>query len=186
MKLLRSVRTQMVMAALLLLPALAVAQDTDKQKLIEVERAFAAQPNAGPQLAALVKQYLYDGPVSQLTGQGQVGTLSKSRVVELNSKPNPSDPNFKSSTSLSDFHVEIYGETGLVAYKMTNTDKGHKDAALNATDHYGCLDTFVKRNGQWYLVGTACSPAEPLPQAEWNAAKKAMAQQPKDVQDAYH
>jgi hypothetical protein len=88
--------------------------------------------------------------------------------------------------NLSDFQVEIYGETALVAYKVTNTDTGHKDAALNATDHFGCLDTFVKRNGQWLIVANACAPAEPLPQAEWNAVKKAMAQLPKDVKDAYH
>ena len=74
----------------------------------------------------------------------------------------------------------------LVSYKMTSTDTGHKDPALNATDHYGCLDTFVKRKGQWYAVGNACSLSEPLPQAEWNAEKKAMGEMPKDVQQAYH
>ncbi len=107
-------------------------------------------------------------------------------MVELNTAPNPADPGVKSTASASDFHVEIYGTTALVAYKFTNTDTGHKDAALNATDHYGCLDTFVKRTGNWVLVANACSPSEPLPQAEWNAVKKAMSEMPKDVKDAYH
>ena len=62
----------------------------------------------------------------------------------------------------------------LVSYKMTSTDTGHKDPALNATDHY------------LYAVGNACSLSEPLPQAEWNAKKKAMSEMPKDVQQAYH
>lgn len=186
MKFLRGGRAPIVVAALFLVALLATAQDADKQKIIEVEKAFAAQPNAGAESAAVAKQYLFDGTLIQLTGLGQVGTLPKSRIVELSSKPNPADPSVKSATTLSDFHVETYGETALAAYKMTNTDTGHKDAALNTTDHYGCLDTFVKRNGQWSLVANACTPSEPLPQAEWNAAKKAMAQQPKDVKDAYH
>jgi hypothetical protein len=186
MKYLGSARGLMIVAALFLLPTLAAAQDADKQKMIEIEKAFAAHPTAGPEAAAVAKQHLFDGTLVQLTGQGQVGVLPKSRIVELNSKPNPSDPNVKSTASVSDFHVEIYGDTALVAYKFTNTDTGHKDTALNTTDHYGCLDTFVKRDGQWSLVANACSPAEPLPQAEWNAAKKAMSEMPKDVKDAYH
>jgi hypothetical protein len=176
----------MFAAALFLVAALAVAQDADKQKMIEIEKAFAAHPNAGPEAMATAKQYLYEGTLIQLTGQGQVGTLPKSRIVELNTTPNPSDPDVKSAMSVSGFHIEIYGETALVAYKVTNSDTGHKDAALNTTDHYGCLDTFVKRGGQWSLVANACSPSEPLPRAEWNAAKKAMAEMPKDVKDSYH
>lgn len=186
MKLLKGIRAPLVVAALFLVPALAAAQDADKQKLIEIEKAFAAHPNAGPEATAAAKQYLYDGTLIQLTGQGQVGTLSKPRVVELNTTPNPADPDVKSTMTVSAFHVEIYGETALVAYRVTNTDTGHKDPALNATDHYGCLDTFVKRTGNWVLVANACSPSEPLPRAEWNAAKKAMSEMPKDVKDAYH
>jgi len=116
--------------------------------------------------------------LNQVTGLGQAGTLPKSRIVELDSKPNPSDPDVKTSTSISDLHVNLYGDTALVSYKMTSTDTGHKDPALNATDHYGCLDTFVERKGQWYAVGNACSLSEPLPQAEWNAKKKAMSEMP--------
>ena len=172
--------------AVLLLPMLVVAEEGDKEKLIAIEKEFAANPNAGPEAAAVSKKYLYDGSLNQVTGMGRVGTLSKSRVIELNSKPDPSDPNVKSSANISDIHVDVYGQTALVSYKLTSTDTGHKDPALNATDHFGCLDTFIKRNGNWYAVGNACSPSEPLPQAEWEAAQKAMSQAPKDVQDAYH
>ena len=102
MKFLGSVQGQIVVAALFLLPTLAMAQDADKQKIIEIEKAFAAHPNAGPEAAAVAKQHLFDGTLIQLTGQGQVGALPKSRVVELNTKPNPSDPNVKSAASVSD------------------------------------------------------------------------------------
>jgi hypothetical protein len=169
-----------------LLAAAVMAQDSDKQKLIEIEKAFAANGTPGPEAAAVAKQYFYDGPLIQLTGLGRVGTLPKARVVDLYSKPDPSDPDVNNSGSVSDFHVEFYGETAIITYKWISTDTGHKDPALNATDRYGCLDTFVKRNGQWYLAGSACSHEGPVSQAEWAAIKKARTQAPKDVQQAYH
>lgn len=172
--------------ALFVVALVARTQDADQQKLIEIEKAFAKQTAPGPDEAAAMKQYMYEGNLNQLNAVGRVGTLTKSRVVELSSKPDPNDPNVKSATSISNLHVDIYGDTALVSYKMTNTDTGHKDAGLNTTDHYGCLDTFVKRNGQWYAVGNACAPSAALPASEWAAVKKAIAQEPKDLQDAYH
>ena len=172
--------------ALFLFPLLAVAQDADKEKLTAIEKEFAAHPNPGPEATALSKKYLYDGSLNQLTGLGRIGALPKSRVLELVSKPDPSDPDVKSSLTISDIHVDLYGQTALVSYKVTGTDTGHKDPALNTTDHYGCMDTFIKRDGNWYSIGNACSPSEPLPQSEWEAAKKAVTQEPKDVQEAYH
>src|SRR5579864_1590962 len=96
-------------AALLALPAILQAQDTDKDKLIQIEKAFADNANPGPQSAAVAKQYLYDGPLDQLTPMGRVGVLPKARVVELSSKADPNDPNASSAQKLSDFHVDIYG-----------------------------------------------------------------------------
>lgn len=163
-----------------------VAQDADKQKLTEIEKELAAQATPSPQTAALMKKYLYDGNGVQLTGMGRVGTLPKARIVELYTKPAPSDPSVKSSATISGIEVELYGDAAVVSYKLTNTDTGHKDPGLNTTDHFGCLDTFVKRNGQWYAISNACSPAAPLPPSEWEAVKKARMQEPKDVQQAYH
>jgi hypothetical protein len=161
-------------------------QDADKQKMIDAEKAFAAITNAGPESAATAKKYLFDGSLNQLTPLGRVGTLPKARVVELSATPDPNDPNVKSTTTASDFHVDIYGDAALVSYKETNTDKGHKDPALNTTDHFTCLDTFIQRSGTWYIVGNACAPSAPLPDSEWAAVKKAIAAEPKDVQNAYH
>jgi hypothetical protein len=171
---------------LLVLASTAVAQDADKQKLIEIENEFAATPNPGPQTAAVDKKYLYDGPVNSLTTLGRVGALPKARIVELSSTPDPSDPNVKSSVKLSDLHVDIYGTTALVSYKLTSTDTGHKDPTLNVTIHVGCLDTFVKRNGAWYYIGGGNAPDAPIPQSVWDAYKKTIEQEPKDVQQAYH
>lgn len=171
---------------LLVLTATAVAQDADKEKLIAIEKAFAANPDPGPQSAAVAKQYLYDGPLNQLTLTGRVGTLPKARVVELSAKPDPTDPNVKTSLTVSDFHVDIYGSTALVSYKQTNTDTGHKDPALDFTYHLGCLDTFVKNKDAWYWVGGGCSSETPIPQLVWDAIERAMEQEPKDIQQAYH
>lgn len=170
----------------LLFSSAVLAQDADKQKLVDIEKAFAAAATPGPESAAVAKQNLYDGPLVQVTGTGRVGTLPKARVVELARKPDPSDPDVKSAGSVSGIHVELYGDTALVSYKYDNTDTGHKDAALNATNHYGCLDTFVKQKGQWLVVGSACAHVGPIPMAEWTAIKKAQMQEPKDVQEAYH
>jgi hypothetical protein len=171
---------------LLVLTATAVAQDADKEKVIAIEKAFAANPDPGPQSAAVAKQYLYDGPLNQLTPTGRVGTLPKARVVELSAKPDPTDPNVKTSLTVSDFHVDIYGSTALVSYKQTNTDTGHKDPALDFTYHLGCLDTFVKNKEAWYWVGGGCSSETPIPQLVWDAIERAMEQEPKDIQQAYH
>jgi hypothetical protein len=69
---------------------------------------------------------------------------------------------------------------------MTETDTGNKEAGLNATNHYGCLDTFLKRDERWLLVANACAPRAPLSAAQWAATKKAMANEPKDVQELFH
>jgi hypothetical protein len=171
---------------LLVLAATAVAQDADKAQLIEIEKAFATNPDPGAQSAAIAKQYVYDGSTNQLTIMGRVGTLPKAKIVELSSAPDPTDPDVKSSVKLSDLHVDIYGTTALVSYKQSGTDTGHKDPTLNMTNHVSCLDTFVKRSGAWYWIGGACSSTVPIPQSIWDATKKAMAQEPKDVQDAFH
>jgi hypothetical protein len=177
---------QICAVAMFLFCITAKTQDADKQKLIEIENAFAKTATPGADAAAVCKQYMYEGALNQLTFTGRVGTLTKSRIMDICSKPDPSDPGVKSSAKISDVHVEIYGETALVTYKNVDVDTGHKDAALNTTFTAGCMDTFVKRNGAWFIIGNACSPSAALPSAEWAALKKARAEEPKDIQQAYH
>jgi hypothetical protein len=185
MKSLKLVSSIIAIAAFAL-PAAVRAQDTDKDKLIAIEKAFADNANPGDKAAEVSKQYLYDGAIDQLTPMGHIGVLPKTRLVELSSKPDPSDPNVNSVQKLSDFNVELYGSTALVSYKQVTTDTGHKDAALNVSFPISCLDTFVKRNTNWYLVGSACSPGKPISQAARDALQKSFQQQPKDVQQAFH
>src|SRR5215472_5478113 len=160
----------------MLLPCVVRAQDADKKKLMDIEEAFAKNATNGPEA----------GAVLQLTGTGRIGALPKATVVDLFSKPDPSDPNVKTTATLSSMHVDLYGDTSVVTYKMANTDTGHKDAALNGTEHYGCMDTFVKRNGNWYNVSNACSHEGPISAARWDAIKKARGAEPKEIQQNFH
>lgn len=170
----------------MLLPSVALAQDADKKQIMDIENAFAKNATNGPEAGAVMKKYLYDGKLMQLTGSGRIGMLPKATVVELFSKPDPSDPGVKTTTKISSLNVEVYGDTAVATYKMANTDTGHKDAALNSTEHYGCMDTFVKREGKWMSVADACAHEGPVSPAVWEAIKKARASEPKPVQQNFH
>jgi len=182
-----------ICATVILMPtALVVAQDADKQKLIAMEKAFADNPTSGRPATAVAKRYIYDGNVTHLTNFGRLRSMSKSAVLEsymkglpfifpspddlMNNKRDPSDPSkpdpskpHKKTTQVFDLHADVYGDTALVSYNMTNTDTGNQDPKLDSAFHSGCLDTFVKRNGQWYLIGNACAPTSPFPQSVWDA-----------------
>lgn len=170
----------------LLLPAVAAAQDADKKQIMNIENAFAKYATSGPEAGDVARKYLYDGPILQLTGTGRIGALPKATVVDLFSKPDPGDPNVKTTSTISELKVEIYGNTGIATYKMANTDTGHKDPGLNGTEHYGCMDTYVKRNGNWLSISTACSHEGPISPARWEAIKRSRSTEPKQVQQAYH
>jgi hypothetical protein len=154
----------------------AVAQktdDVDKQKLIDIEQKFAATTSFNsPETTDLLQKYLYDGTTSVVVTFGYLYHNPKAVVIDFAKKPDPSDPDVKSITKLSDFQVDTYGDTALVSYKETATDSGHKLPALNGDYYLTCLDTYVKRTGQWYIIGSACVPSAPISQAQWDADKQ--------------
>jgi hypothetical protein len=150
---------------LLVVPAVATAQDADKDKIIAIEQEYAAPaPPAGSPTA--MEKYMYDGPVMALSPTGKVNATSKGRLLAGRGRGNVADPDVKRETRRADFHVELYDDAALIAYTETVTETGHKDPALNMTNHLACLDTFLKRNGNWYGVSNACSYATPLPPAK--------------------
>src|ERR1019366_10692273 len=81
--------------------SVARAQDADKQKLTEIENKFAANATLDPASAALLKQYLLDATVFQVTGMGRIGMMPKAKVIEMFGAPDPSDPNVKTSQKLA-------------------------------------------------------------------------------------
>jgi hypothetical protein len=169
-----------ILATLVLLVcAFAVAQtnDIDKQKLIDIEQKFAAVPSFNsPEMTDAFQNYLYDGTTSVVVLFGHLYRGPKSGAVAA-TKPDPTDPDVKSTNKLSDLQVDIYGDTALVSYKSIESDRGHKNPALNADYTLTCLDTFVKRKGQWFLIGASSVPAVPLSQAQWDAFTKMNEQQ---------
>ena len=166
-----------ILAILVLLACVsAVAQkndDAEKQKLIEIEQKFAAVPSFNsPEMTDAFQKYLYDGPTSVVVMYGHLYHGPKADAVAATKTPDPNDPNVKSVNKSSDFQIDIYGDTALVNYKGVSRESGHKNPALNAEYSLTCLDTFVKRKGQWYVIGSSCVPTAPMSQAQWDAFAK--------------
>ena len=165
-----------ILLTLLALCVVTVAQNTadaDKQKLIDLEQQSAAMSTFNsPEMTDFLQKHLYDGTTSVVVTFGHLYHSPKADVVDFTKKPDPDDPDVKSINKLSDFQVDIYGDTALVSYKQTSTDSGHKLAVLNGDYHLTCLDTYVKRTGQWYLIGSACVPSAPISQSQWDANKQ--------------
>ncbi len=167
---------KILLTLVLLLGVSALAQksdDADKQKLINIEQKLAAVTSFNsPEMSEAFQKYLYDGTTSAIGQFGRLFHMPKSEVVAATKKPDPNDPDVKSTTKLSDLQVDTYGDTALVSYKAVSTESGHKEPALNAEYTLTCLDTFVKRKGEWYAIGTSCVPAAPIAQAQWDAVEK--------------
>jgi hypothetical protein len=162
-----------ILATLVLLVcAFAVAQtnDADKQKLIDIEQQGAAAPSFNsPETGDFLQKYLYDGTTSVIVWFGRLYHNPKAVVVDFSKKPDPVDPDVRSINKLSDFQVDIYGDTALVSYKQVTTDSRHKIPVLNGDYTLTCLDTFVKRKSEWYAIGSACVPSAPISQSRWDA-----------------
>ena len=183
---------KMLAVAILLVPLAGTARtqtgtDADRQKLIEIEQAFAVPTSAAsPEMSDVLQKYLYDGPVSSVNGFGRLFHAPKSTVLTETKKPNPIDPNAKSQNTVSDFQTDFYGDTALVSYKATSKDSGHKEAALNTETQSTCLDTFVKRNGQWFVIGNSCVPAAPISKEAWDAViEKCVSRKSKTNRNAF-
>jgi hypothetical protein len=147
--------------------------DADKQKLIDIEQKFAATTSFNsPEMTDAFQKYLYDGTSSLLVLFGHLYRGPKADAVAATKKPDPNDPDQKMTNKLSDLQVDTYGDTALVSYKVAETDSGHKNPALNGDYRLTCLDTYLKRKGEWYMIGSSCVPNAPMSQAQWDAFTK--------------
>lgn len=161
---------------LVLTPLVASAQKSnsaDQQKITDIEQKFVAITSfSSPEMADALQKYLYDGATSSIGQFGRLFRMPKAQVVDMTKKPDPTDPDAKAVGKLDALQVDVFGDTALASYKLMNTESGHKEAALNGDYTLTCLDSFVKRKGQWYIVGNACVPAAPLSQAQWDAVMR--------------
>jgi hypothetical protein len=159
-----------------LAPLVALAQQStsaDQQKITEIEQKFVAITNFNsPEMTDALQKYLYDGTSSSVGQFGRLYRSPKAAVVDMTKKPDPTDPDARASGKLSDLQVDVFGDAAVASYKQVNTETGHKEAALNGDYALTCLDSFVKRKGQWYIIGNACVLAAPLSQAQWDAVMK--------------
>jgi len=145
--------------AVFVFSAIVMAQDADKDKLIAIEQEYAAPaPPAGTPTP--MQKYMYDGPVMALNPAGRLNITSKTQLMagrgRGNAAPNPANANVKRQTTRSNFHVELYDDTALITYNQAVVETGHEDAAQNTTTNTMCLDTFIKRDGNWYGIANSC------------------------------
>ena len=140
---------------------LVAAQDSqDAARLIAMEQEWAA-PAPPPGAPTPTQKYMYDGPVMSLRPTGSVIVTSKTRLLE-NAAPRPSGgPNITRTSKRFDYHVELYGDTALISYRQEVTTTNKANPGAKTSEAAGCLDTFVKRQGNWYAIANACAPAAP-------------------------
>jgi hypothetical protein len=88
--------------------------DADQQKIIDIEQKLAATTGIpGPEMSDAFQKYLYDGQVSLVDQFGRHFRMAKSDAVAMAKKPDPDDPDAKSIYKVSDFQVDVYGDTAL-------------------------------------------------------------------------
>lgn len=84
------------------------------------------------------------------------------------------------SVEVSDVQVHLYGDTAIVTYqkqiKHFQSSEG-TPFMPGLSDHpMSCMNTFVKRNGQWKAVATVAVSQGPVPDEVYKAVKTAFAQ----------
>ena len=76
-------------------------------------------------------------------------------------------------------HVHLYGDTAVVTYqkqiKQFTSSEG-TSAIPGQPLSWSCMDTFVKRGGEWKAVATVGVSQSPVPDELYNAMKTEFAQ----------
>ena len=83
------------------------------------------------------------------------------------------------SIEVSDVQVHLYGDTAIVTYqKQIKQFQSSEGTPLmpGLSDHpmLSCMNTFVKRNGQWKAVATVGVSQGPVPDEAYKAVKTAL------------
>ena len=124
-------------------------------------------------MADVLQKYLYGRkPPSAIGTFGRLYRSPKSAVIDMARKPDPTDPDARGAGKIADLNVDVMGDAAVATYKLTNTETGHKEAALNGDYSLTCADSFAKRKGQWYVFASACTPSQPLSQSQWDAVMR--------------
>src|SRR4051794_10287948 len=107
-------RQKFVVLLMLFAPLFALGQkssDADKQKIADIEQKFAAISNFNsPEMADALQKYLYDGTTVAVNPFGRSFRMSKSQVMDMTKKPDPSDPDAKAVGKIADMQVDIFGD----------------------------------------------------------------------------
>jgi ketosteroid isomerase-like protein len=88
----------------------------------------------------------------------------------------------KLSLAISDLQVHLYGDTAIVTYQRQIKQFASSEglpAGFNPTGRaFTCMDTFVKRSGEWRAIANAVVSQSSIPDEVYKAVKTEAARLP--------
>lgn len=154
-------------------PVLASTND-DVQALTQIVMNEGTITGASPRDIALEERRLAD-TVTVVGATGLVKHVQKDAIL-AQARKEPAG--FKFSLAVSDIQVHVYGDTAVVTYQRELKQvTSSEDLLSKIIGHpFSCMDTFIKRNGEWKKVATAAVSQSPIPDELYKAAKAEAAQ----------
>jgi hypothetical protein len=151
-------------------PVLA-STDDDVKKLTDIEMNQTKLTGADPASIALALKQMADtftivGPtgIAKYVGKDAVQALVRGESSDV-----------KLSVAVSDLQVHLYGETAIVTYQRLIKQFATSESlpgGFNPTGRaFTCMDTFVKRNGEWKAIANVVVSQSPIPDEIYKAAK---------------
>jgi hypothetical protein len=138
-------------------PVLA-SSDDDVKKLTEIVMQESKVSGLNPASIALEQKRLAD-TVTFVGATGVVKHLEKDALLATAGRE-ASDLKFSIATSA--LQVHLYGDTAIVTYqreiKQFSSSENLPILANFVGRPFACIDTFIKRNGEWKAVARAWSP----------------------------
>jgi hypothetical protein len=152
--------------------------DDDVKKLTDIEMNQAKMTGVNPASIALALSNTAE-TFTVVAPTGIVKYLAKDAMLAL-AKGESSD--LKLSVAISDLQVHLYGETAIVTYqrqiKQFATSESLPGGFNPAGRAFTCMDTFVKRDGEWRAIANAVVSQSPIPDEVYKAAKTEAARLP--------
>jgi hypothetical protein len=152
--------------------------DDDVKKLTDIEMNQTKLTGANPASIALALNTTAD----TVTIVGPTGVAKYFAKDALLATAQGELPDVKLSVAISDLQVHLYGDTAIVTYQRQIKQFASTEslpAGFNLTGRsFTCMDTFVKRNGEWKAIANAVVSQSPIPDEVYKAVKTEAAELP--------
>jgi hypothetical protein len=158
-------------------PVLA-ATDDDVKKLTDIEMNQTKVTGLNPASIALA----FNQTADTFTLVGPTGIAKYVAKDALLALARGESADVKLSVAISDLQVHLYGDTAIVTYQRQIKQFASTEnlpAGFNPTGRtFTCMDTFVKRNGEWKAIANAVVSQSPIPDEVYKAVKTEAARLP--------